>query len=456
MSNTHRLNRNSYLSLSDNSLNYFEITGRDESVVVDTSETFSDWKDLTIDIEGFSVIPFGRLNDIPNQIQSAVLPNSFAHRLLKRKAELLIEQGPYIYKQKIDGREYFREPIVNEAILEWLKIIAHEELLISNAIDYYFQEAVYNKIYREKGGRVGPSTPATIEHVSAFSCRLAFKKTDKNKKPTHVIVGDWNKQYKKELKVYPLYDPLKPDKYPVAIHYKKLGTYGVEDYPLPDLYGSLNWIINTTNTPKIFKSFTENSLNIKWHIQSPAKFWEDKRTIIKDNLKISDPSLEYTEKMLEDLKCEILDKLSLLLSGVDNVGKFWHNEYVIELVGGNAVEHGWKIIPIEQKTKEWIEGQIKMYNTAIYAMQAGLGLHASLAMVGADGKSNSGGEQYYAYAIHQKTATPIPEYYVCKSINDIMDVKFGTKEKIGFYRTKPEHMQDITNSQRMIPTAIQE
>ncbi|WP_044403406.1 hypothetical protein [Lacinutrix sp. Hel_I_90] len=451
MSNTHRLSKDSYLSLSGNNLNYYEVTGRGASGEESGGkETFSDWSENTLDIGEFKVIPFGKANDIPNQIQDAVLPNSFAQRSLKRKVELLIEQGPYLYELKQDGTKYLREPVEDQKLQDWLENINHEELLHANSIDYYFQESTFNKIFRSKQGRLNTSSPAAIEHVSAFSCRLAYKKNDKRKKPTHVIVGDWVKQDKKEMVVYPLYDPKEPGKYPVSIFYKKFATYGMLDYPLPDIYGSLEWIKNTTNTPRIFNAFIENSLNIKWHIQSPSKYWDEKRDILKQNCQAENKI--YKEQMLEDLKTEILDSLSSLLSGVDNVGKFWHNEYVITLIGANAVELGWKITPIEQKTKEWVESQIKMYDTAKFAMQAGVGLHASLLMVGADGKSDSGSEQLNAYIIHQKTATSIPEYYVCNPINHLLKVIFKTNVKVGFYRTTPERQQDITNGQRLIPT----
>ena len=452
--NTHRFHKNHYLSLSGNNLNYYEITGRGTTdSASNNKENFSEWSENTIDIGDFKVIPFGNNNDIRDQIQETVLPNSFAHRALKRKAELLVEQGPYIYTQVIDGKKYYRTPVENEKITEWLESIDYEEFLHKNAIDYFFSECLFTKVFRSKSGRLGNTNDISkLEHVSSKKCCLAYKRNDKKEIPTHVIVGNWKTDNLNDLKVYPLFNPKEPNKYPVSIAYNKLYTYGLDHYPLPDIYGSLDWIANTTNTPKIFKAFSENSLNIKWHIQSPAKFWDDKREIIKANIK-ANPSLgPYKEQMLEDLKTEILDQLSTLLSGVENVGKFWHNEYVISLIGSSAVELGWKIIPIEQKTKEWVESQIKMFDTSIYAVQASVGVHASLLMVGADGKSDSGSEQLYAYVTHQKTATPIPEYYVCKALNDVIKAKFNTKERIGFYRTTPERMQDVSDSQRMVPS----
>jgi hypothetical protein len=452
--NTHRLNRNSYLSLSGNNLNYYEIVGGRSTNSNEEFEKFNDWVDNTISVGDYEAIPFGKSNDIPDDIQEKVLPNSFAHRGLNRKAELLVEQGPYLYLQKSDGTKYFRSPVEHEKLTEWLESFSYEELAHNNAIDFFFNKCVYNKIFRSKRTRLGEkSHPESIEHLNAKKCRLAFKRGARTKKPTHVIVGDWDANDTRKMDIYPIFDSKNPTKHPVSIHYKFLYTYGMDYYPLPDIYGSLDWITNTTNTPKIFKSFAEKSMYIKWHIQSPIKFWDDKRKIIKDNIK-ANPSLgPYKEQMLEDLKTEILDKLSDLLSGVENVGKFWHNEYVVNLVGSSASEQGWKIIPIEQKTKEWVESQVKIYDTAIFAVQASLGVHASLLMVGADGKSDSGSEQLYAYVTHQKTATPIPEYYVLASINDIIKLKFNTKEKVGFYRTTPERQQDVSDSQRMAPSS---
>lgn len=447
--NTQKLNHKSYLSLSGNNLHYYEITGRENTSSGPAPEKFSDWKDNTLDVGDFKVIPYGNNNDIPQQIQSTVLANGFATRALNRKIELLVEQGPYIYKMTKDGTKYYREPIEDNIVTEWFESFNGEELLHNNGRDTFYQGCYFNKIYRSRSGRLHqPTETANIEFVPGTDCRLAYRRNDKKENPTHVIVGDWSNIDLTELKAYPLFDPKHPDKYPVSIHYVKCASYGMSDYPLPDIYGSLDWIKNTTNTPKIFKAFTENALNIKWHIQSPAAFWDAKRKVIKDNLSAADGITPYKEQMLEDLKTEILDSLSSLLSGVQNVGKFWHNEYVVNLIGANAVEQGWKITPIEQKTKEWVESQIKMYTTAIFAMQAGVGVHASLLMVGADGKSDSGSEQLNAFIVHQKTATPMPEYYVCKSVNDLLKAKFNNQNKIGFYRTTTDRQQDITSSQR--------
>lgn len=451
MSRVHKLNGKDYLALGDNCLHYFEITGstREAKENGKPKQSFSDWGDAPIDIPGFKVVPFGSDNDIPRQIQESVFPNSLAPRLQNRKIELLFEQGPYLYKEVKDGKKLTREPQEDNNINDWLIENDYEEILMCGATDYYYTNQVYNKMIRDRQGRLSGGSISEIKALSSFDARLAYRINDKREIPTHVVVGDWGQANTSEFEVYPLYDRANPTKYPVSIFHSKYKSFGLKEYALPEIYGSLEWINRSTSVPKIFKALTDNSLNIKWHIQSPAKYWDDKRTQLKKNCDSSQPPKEYKEQMLEDLKKEILDKLAELLSGEDNVGKFWHNEYVVELIGANAMEHGWKITPIEQKISEYVKAQIEISNKADFATVAGLGLHAALGNVGADGKSDSGSEQLYALKIHQLTSVNIAEYYVCRAINEAIRARFKTDIKIGFYHINPEREMDVASSNRV-------
>ena len=202
-------------------------------------------------------------------------------------------------------------------------------------------------------------------------------------------------------------------------------------YPLPEIWGALPWIERNTAIPQILKALTENSLNIKWHITSPASFWDAKRKILMEKCKKT-PDNPYKESMLEDLRKTILGKLSELLSGVENVGKFWHNVEVTKMVGATAHKEGWEIKPIEQKVKDYVKAQLEVALASAKFVLSSLGLHSALANVGADGKSDSGSEQIYALKIHQYTSTRLAEYYVCKALNDIIRLKFKTNIKLGF------------------------
>lgn len=450
MSLVDRLEDNNYLGVTqDSSIHYFEIAGRNaNNDTAQTKETFYNWDENAIDLADWKVIPNGSNNDIPKQIQETTLPNSLAPRIQNRKVELLLDQGPYLYETKLGERT----PVDHQAIQDWLDSMDYREQLTCNATDYYYSSCVYTKVFRDLGSRLtlNSGSFAKLESVSSFDARKAYKKSDKRKKPTHIIIGDWYNNgagNSKDFKVYPIYNPSEPLKYPVSIHVSGFKTYGVKHYPLPEIFGALPWILRNTTIPKILKSLTDNSLNIKWHITSPESYWEAKEKALKEKCKLTGEN--YTSKMLEDLRKEILGRLSSLLSGVENVGKFWHNVEVTKIVGATAQKEGWSIKPIEQKVKDYVKAQLEIAFASSKSVLAALGLHSALANVGADGKSDSGSEQIYAYQIHQTTSTPLPEYYVCKAFNDIIKLKFNTNIKLGFKRKHLSPEADVTPNKRL-------
>ena len=447
----YRLNGKEYLGVSGSSAHYFEISGRDASgsKATTTTENFGAWKDTPLNLGDFYVIPFGNNNDIPKEIQETIFPNHLAPTILERKKDLVFGQGPYLYQFRPDGSQATRKPLENEPIQTWLELIDHEVLSLQRAIEYYYIDNIFTKVRNFRGSRLGRGIPPLLEELSAKNCRLAYRKTDQRKKATHVIVGDWeNSANKDDFEWYPIWDRNNPGKYPISIHYTNSKSFGMSDYALPKVYGTLPWIKRSTAAPRIIEAFTNNSLNIRFHITSPQKFWEDKKKQLMEKC-ARDPNLTYNDKMMEELEDEIFDTLSEVLSGVENVGKFWHNQTVTRIIGSQAVEEGWKITPIKQEVKEYVEAQIKVADKSDFAVQAGLSLHASLANVGADGKSDSGSEQLYAYQIHQLTGIPVAELFICKVFNDMIKAYFKSNIKLGFYQISAQRQQDTSEADRV-------
>ena len=229
MKDVMELESGDYIGMSqDSSLNYYEIKGRNNANNSNThvKQSFHNWGEKALDLANYKVIPNGTNNDNPKVIQEATLPNSIAPRIQNRKVELLLDQFPYLYEEE----KGVRIATDSEEITEWLKGFNYIDELIAHATDYYYSNIVFTKVFRELGARfgVGSSSFAKIENVSSFDARLAYKKTDKRKIPTHVIVGDWysgNSSDSSLFKVYPIYDASDPMKHPVSIHmvaFKKL------------------------------------------------------------------------------------------------------------------------------------------------------------------------------------------------------------------------------------------
>ena len=447
----HRLSKSKYLASHGGTAHLFEITGArgGDSSIDNNKEDVSQWGESTIDIGDYKVIPHGSNNDLPNEIRDTMMPNHLAGRIQKRKVELLIGQGPFTYIEEPDGKNFTRKPVLDKAINEWLQSINYHQLLIDRATEFINTEQIYSRVSLLRGGRLG-NTGSFNNIISETSteCRLAYKRNDARKIPTHVFIGDPTvSNNQDDFQVLPLWDPLNPTKHPFSIHYCKLKSFGVKHYTMPSTYGVLPWIRRSTTIPLLIEKLTDNSLNIRYHITSPAKYWEDQEEKLKKNCE--NEGIPYKESMLDDFYYKTMDTLTEVLSGAENVGKFWHNQTVTRLIGGTAVEEGWKIEPIKQEIKEYVEAQIKVSDKSDFAVQAGLALHAALANVGADGKSDSGSEQLYAYQIHQISSTALAEFYVTKVLNDIIRLKFNSDIKVGFYQIAAQAQEDVTQSQRV-------
>jgi hypothetical protein len=160
--------------------------------------------------------------------------------------------------------------------------------------------------------------------------------------------------------------------------------------------------------------------------------------------------VEYNEKMLEDLKDQILQGLSKVLAGIDNTGKFFHSESVMSELGiGRSELMKWEIVPIDMKVKDFTEAQIEISKRADSAITSGAGLHPSLANIIVDGKLASGSEQLYAYKLFIATETPIMQAKALKVMNIWKKLRFpNVPGQFGFYHDIVKREEDLTASAR--------
>lgn len=444
-----KINDNFHVEFADEQAYVFEVTGAGRQPNDSSYVNYSDWDNSPISIKDWWVKPNGPNNDLPIEIQETVFSNHLAPRILTGKQSMLYGQSPMLYKTEIVNGRLVRTPYQDEQIQNWLESIDYMQTLLVASNEYYFMEGVYYKIFTNRAERIGlKNSVADIKPLSHAECRECYRKGSRSKETTHIMVGDWSEGYPDKFDVYPIFDPKNQGKYPTSIAYSKLPSFGVKDYTIPDIYGGLEYIRRSSAVPYILKALTNNSLFIKWHIKSPAEYWEAKKKILQDNA--SKENRTYKHQELEDLKQSILKKLTEVLSGVDNVGKFWHSETVIKVMGATQVEHKWEIEPIKQEIKDYVASQLEIAKHSDFATVATLGFHSALANVGADGKSDSGSEQKYAYQVHNKKDTSIPETIICKTYNQVIKEKFNTDIKLGFYRDSIASDEDTTPSERFI------
>ncbi|MFL9844749.1 hypothetical protein [Flavobacterium rhizosphaerae] len=418
---------------------------REESYVDDLN-----WNSTANYIGDYIVYPYGNRNDLPEQIRNVVMNNSLAPGIITKKTQLLWGSGPKLYKEVFENRELVRDWQDNTTIQAWLDTWDFEAYITKLCVDYHHMEGVYSNFIQSRGSRIGKRFIHSLDHVSVDKARLASLRSANTRKPTHVLVNDWSFAGPQSLdcKVYDKFDFTKPFASKNAILYSNMYSFCTDYYTVPDLYGSLEWLRRSTAIPLILKALSKNAINLKYHIISPAKYWENKEKDIKSNCEKM--GQEYKKEMLQACIQETLEHVGKILSDEHNTGKFWHTVKEIEHDGVNLIEHGWEIKVIDNQLKDFVDSQIAIANRADRAVSAGIGLHGSLGNLSDQGKSDSGSEQLYALKNYMATGIDIPEMIIMKAINYALKANFPQLGlKMGFYHMQPQKEQDVNPENRL-------
>ncbi|MDC7994469.1 hypothetical protein [Altibacter sp. HG106] len=405
-------------------------------------------------LEGLQVFPFGSSDDLPREIKDVVQNNYIAPGYLKKGTGMLWGNGPKLYREEYQEDGQVKRIWVRDAdIQQWMDDWDALAYIYAACVDYQYIQAVATKVFRNRGPRIGADGFITkLEHINPNRARKARYMTSRSLKATHCVYK-YNESEKavhnKMFGIYPLFDHRNAFKYPTSVHYSNLYSFCSDYYAVPDIYGALEWIRRSTAVPMILKAFTKNSITPKYHIQSPAMFWEEKE---KELQKLyASKNKTYTDNVLKEFMQGYLKKVEKVLSGVDNTGKFWHSIKYLNVDGVNLKEMGWEIKPLDQKVKDFIGAQVKVGEAANRAVGAAVGMHPALGGSGESGRSDSGSEQIYAFKNYLASGIDIEEMAVLKTINMAIKVNWPNKDlKLGFYRQQPQKEQDITPSKRAV------
>jgi hypothetical protein len=429
----------------------YEITSQSRSSVEEIGKDrlkTQSWERSKMQLGSYYVVPFGPDNLLAETIRDSISRHNLAPRIFTKRKFLTWGAGPMLYRRKISPEGVTQEWVEDQEVWDWLESWGHERYLQQQIEDFNHVEGVYTKVVNNRGALIGRGRIARLEHIPFNKARLATE-TMESDQAKYAIVGKWAHHHTMDLVAYPLWDPANPFKHGQAVAFNSLYSFAMDFYSAPDVIGSLPWIRRSVAIPHILEALSENSLHIKWHIKSPAEYWERKRELLKEEC--TRKNLLYNEKMLEDFKTDLFRQLGKVLGGEVNVGKFWHSEKITQLIGNSAETLDWEIVAIDQKIKAFVDAQLAISSAANFQTIAGLGLHQSLANIAANGKSDSGSEQLYALKNYLLTETALPEWIICKALNDAIKVNFPDKKglKIGFYRSTIEREQDVTSKNRI-------
>lgn len=398
---------------------------------------------------GYKIVSEGTDNKFPYQLRQLIDDNNLAAGIINRQRGLQYGQGLALYRIKFDKGRRVVEWFWDEKLGKDLELWDYEDYLINVLLDLIVKREYATKIIGNKGMRIGgAAVPMSLQHVPLADCRREWP--DAKGITRNIFVADWRNGEPDVIERYPAFDLAKGLTQPTSIYYYSSYQFGRNqaDHNVPVFYGSRKWMQRSNVAPDILKAQSDNGLNIKWHIISPQSYWDSKRRVLEEQCK--QKGTQYKEQMLEDLKDKILQGLSKVLAGIDNTGKFFHSEAVMQELGiGRTEIMKWEIVPIDMKVKDFTEAQIKISQRADSATTSGAGLHPSLANIIVDGKLASGSEQLYAYKLFIATETPIVQMQALKVMNMWKRLRYPSLDgQFGFYHDIVKREEDLSSVDR--------
>ncbi|WP_051878430.1 hypothetical protein [Chryseobacterium sp. FH1] len=402
--------------------------------------------------DNLQILPYGDRNDMPTLLRDVVSANPNILGVFEKKQGLLWGGGPLLYKEqfvKVDNKSVrVREWQENKQIQDWLDSWDYLDYLLATITDFNFIQGSFSKFRRENSiNSSGKKFIHSLEHLNPAWTRLAKKVNVQ--KPTHAIFTEfWQNQNALDYQIYDLFNMSDPFAKPNSVMFSRTMTFATDFYAIPTIYGALEWIRRSTAIPLILKALSKNSINAKYHVTSPAKFWDDKRKQLEE--KAEAEGKDYDERDLIAYERELFKTIMSTLSSDDNVGKIWHTKNLLIVDGMNILEQGWSIKPIDQNIKDFVATQISIGNKADSAVSAALGIHKSIAGISSEGSADSGSEQLYAYLMYKLIGVDIPEYIVTKAINAAIKANFPNIDlKLGFYHEEAQRQEDQSSKDRV-------
>ncbi len=399
---------------------------------------------MPVRIGDFNVVPMGETNAYPDELRVIMDEDNFLPKALEKNFGLIWGQGPALFKTKFENGRRIREYLDDKDIQGWLDSWDYLEYLTRATTDFTTVNGHFTKFFRNLGARIGKKAIiAKLEHSGVAFSRLEWP--DAYNQVHHIITGDFRQPYKMALqngnlesfftlRSYPIFDPSDPFIFPVSMRYSNLYNFALDyEHSHAPFHGAINWIKLASSIPKLLSNFNANSAAIKYHIESPQEYWDAKADELLKKCELE--NIEYTQKMLEDLKDETFLKITNALAGIEKAGKLVTTEsFFSEKSSPQSELTGWKINVLDQKVNDFIQAQLNIARESSFQVSAGSGLPPSLSNLSKDGNLPSGAEKLYDFKVYLMTAIDVPEGIIMKDLNAAIKANFpGTDLRMGFY-----------------------
>lgn len=404
------------------------------------------WENSWHSAGGHRIVPYGPDNLLPSNLRNVISKNNLVPGILERQMGLLYGQGAYLCRTDFTDGQIIQHWTEDKDIQAWLDSWDYITYLKGCITDYLHLKGFFDAKHLTRGHRIGqPRRIAHLEHIPAKNARLEWADSRKLSDVKHIIVGDYEHQCLSGIRSYPIFDPRDPGKYAVSASYNNTYSFSRDMYSVPQYWGALRWIIRGSEIPLIFKYVTDNGLNLAYHVHSPSSYWDYRRDILhKQHPEWTDAEVEVE---IAKITMTLLESMTEVLTGKENAGKFIHTIDVPDDLG-HMTE--WKIEPIDQKIKDFVESQLKISEASVSAITSGMGLHPSLSNIMVNGKLASGSEMLYAFKLYLNSDVEIASQTILQPLNQAINFNFpGKNLRMAFYHQSVKTEESLSSSDRI-------
>lgn len=353
---------------------------------------------------------WGKDNNYPQRLIDAVKSDPIAS-LMEKKIAFHYGKGLMFYKKEVkNGVENIMllpDEEVPQEVRDFMAANDWQNFMHGIITDYEWWHMYHAQYIFTMGGKI-----AQVKWQRTKDVRPEKRDLNTGEINNFYLSGYWPDPKEGEYGVVTAFN-----EFTKASGIKKHGGISVDkDYfNDPAWHGITRWLYIASKIPRWILANIDNSMNIKYHVEIPWKYFSDRCPI--ENYKTVAEQSEAINKLVE----ETFKKMDDYLAGEKNVHKAFYS--FINLMEDGKPAPGWKITVLDNKIQD--EAWLRAYGTASMAMISGVGLSPSIAGSilpnGLGSGSGSDLREQFNFYIQVMTQLPrektLEPFYLIKRIN---------------------------------------
>lgn len=347
---------------------------------------------------------WGKKNLYPQTVIDENAGQETSAGALKFKIGAHYGKGLYFFRKQIENGTEKEIPLPIESLPDEIKrfYFLNDLQNFSQGIisDYEWWEFFYVQYIPN----VSRNKIVRVNWLRTKDGRSALRDEKTGKVPRYYFSGKWHSVENEEdpaVKKVKLFDINDPFKEANAVHKHQLLSIDRDYYPTASWQSNFRWLQVAKSIPTWILSNIKNSVNIKYHVEIPEKYFID--LYPENNYPAGiDACLKARKEAEEELK----KKIDECLAGEEHAQKIFYTKFAVDQNGQPLP--GWKINELKNELKDgsWLNA----YDTSAAAICTAHSVDPSLSGLRMSKSLNvgSGSDTREKYNLHVQLRTAIP------------------------------------------------